>query len=73
MVGSVIYTFLNSYVTQYTVYWPLTMGIIIFLIVRFLPGGLLSVIGEKIVVSPDCREPHEAPHTTTGIDKGGNS
>jgi branched-chain amino acid transport system permease protein len=44
LVGSIIYTALNAYVTQFTSYWPLTIGLIILCVVLFLPGGLLSVI-----------------------------
>jgi branched-chain amino acid transport system permease protein len=44
LVGSIIYTALNAYVTQFTSYWPLTIGLIILGVVLFLPGGLLSVI-----------------------------
>lgn len=44
LVGSIIYTGLSSYVTRFTVYWPLTIGLVILAIVLFLPGGLLSVI-----------------------------
>jgi len=48
IVGSVIYTALNSYVTRYTVYWPLTIGLIILVIVLFFPGGILSIIDTRI-------------------------
>ena len=48
MVGSVIYTALNAYVTRYTVYWPLTIGIIILILVLFVPGGVLSVIDARV-------------------------
>ena len=44
LVGSIIYTALNAYVTQFTTYWPLTIGLIILGMVLFLPGGLLSVL-----------------------------
>jgi branched-chain amino acid transport system permease protein len=44
LVGSIIYTGLNAYVTRFTIYWPLTIGLIILAIVLFLPGGLLSVL-----------------------------
>lgn len=44
LVGSVIYTALNAYVTRYTVYWPLTIGSIILVIVLFFPGGILSIL-----------------------------
>jgi len=43
MVGSVIYTFLHAYVTIYTVYWPLTIGLVIMAIVLFAPGGVLGL------------------------------
>jgi branched-chain amino acid transport system permease protein len=44
MVGSAIYTFLHAFVTIYTVYWPLTIGIVILTIVLFAPGGVLGLI-----------------------------
>jgi branched-chain amino acid transport system permease protein len=48
MVGSVIYTALNAYVTRFTTYWPLTIGIIILVLVLFVPGGVLSVVDARI-------------------------
>lgn len=48
LVGSVIYTALNGYVTRYTVYWPLTIGLIILVIVLFFPGGILSIIEKSL-------------------------
>jgi len=49
MVGSIVYTFLHAYVTGFTVYWPLTIGIIILLIVLFAPGGLLGILDVKLM------------------------
>lgn len=49
IVGSVVYTILNAYVTRFTMYWPLTIGLIILFIVLFMPGGLLSLINKKIL------------------------
>jgi len=46
--GSIVYTFLNAYVTGFTVYWPLTIGVVILLIVIFSPGGLMGIIDAKI-------------------------
>ena len=40
IVGSVIYTMLQAVVKMYTVYWPLTIGTVILLIVLFAPGGI---------------------------------
>lgn len=48
LVGSLIYTALNAYVTRYTVYWPLTIGAIILVIVLFFPGGILSIIEGRL-------------------------
>jgi branched-chain amino acid transport system permease protein len=48
MLGSVIYTLLQAVVKMYTVYWPLTIGTIILLIVLFLPGGVLGLIEKRI-------------------------
>ncbi len=46
ILGSMIYTALNGYITLYTVYWPLTIGLIILLFVLFLPGGVLSAVDQ---------------------------
>jgi len=48
IVGSVIYTLLQAVVKMYTVYWPLTIGTIILLIVLFLPGGVLGMIEKRL-------------------------
>lgn len=48
MLGSVIYTMLQAVVKMYTVYWPLTIGTIILLIVLFAPGGILGMIDRRI-------------------------
>lgn len=48
MLGSVIYTLLQAVVKMYTVYWPLTIGTIILLIVLFAPGGLLGIVEKRI-------------------------
>jgi len=47
MIGSVIYTLLNAFVTGFTEYWPLVSGLIIILVVLLMPGGLFGVIQTK--------------------------
>ena len=47
MIGSVIYTFLMAFVTGFTEYWPLVIGMIIILVVLFMPGGVLGLATEK--------------------------
>ena len=53
MLGSVIYTMLQAVVKMYTVYWPLTIGTIILLIVLFLPGGVLGLIEKRLKARRD--------------------
>jgi branched-chain amino acid transport system permease protein len=48
MIGSVIYTFLMAFVTGFTEYWPLTIGLVITFVVLFVPGGFLGFFEEKM-------------------------
>lgn len=48
MIGSVIYTFLMAFVTGFTEYWPLIIGLVIMFVVLFVPGGVLGLVEEKI-------------------------
>jgi branched-chain amino acid transport system permease protein len=50
MVGSVVYTFLFAFVTGFTEYWPLTIGLVIIVVVLYMPGGVLGLIAEKLKV-----------------------
>lgn len=47
MVGSVIFTLLMVFVTGFSEYWPLISGLIIILVVLFLPGGVFGVAERK--------------------------
>jgi len=47
LIGSVVYTFLSAFVTGFTEYWPIIIGIIIIFIVLFLPGGILGSLQQK--------------------------
>jgi len=48
MIGSVIYTFLMAFVTGFTEYWPLIIGLVIIFVVLFVPGGVLGLYESKI-------------------------
>ena len=48
MVGSVIYTFLFAFVTGFTEYWPLTIGLVIIFVVLYMPGGVLGLAKAKL-------------------------
>jgi len=45
LVGSVIWVFLHAFVTGFTVYWSLVIGFIVFMIIFFMPGGLMGLTG----------------------------
>jgi branched-chain amino acid transport system permease protein len=47
LIGSVAYTFLSAFVTGFTEYWPLIIGIVIILIVLFMPGGITGIVLPK--------------------------
>jgi branched-chain amino acid transport system permease protein len=67
MLGSLVYTFLHAWVTSFTVYWPLTIGLVILLIVLYAPGGLLGPaeslfrLPGKTAASPDRQTTSETP------------
>jgi branched-chain amino acid transport system permease protein len=48
MLGSVIYTFLFAFVTGFTEYWPLIIGLVIVFVVLFVPGGVLGFFESRI-------------------------
>lgn len=72
MVGSIIYTALNAYVTRFTIYWPLTIGVIILVLVLFVPGGLLFLIDRRIIASHDRRHSDEDLDTVSLDGPGGD-
>jgi branched-chain amino acid transport system permease protein len=51
MIGSVIYTFLFAFVTGFTEYWPLTIGLVIVFVVLFVPGGVLGLAQSRFETS----------------------
>lgn len=44
LIGAVVWVFLDAFVSGFTVHWPLIIGIILFTIVFFVPGGLMGLI-----------------------------
>jgi len=51
-VGAFLLIFLQHWITGYTEYWPLTLGLIIVLLVLFLPSGILGTVLERVFGSP---------------------
>jgi branched-chain amino acid transport system permease protein len=67
MAGSVIYTFLMAFVTGFTEYWPLTIGLVIIFVVLYVPGGVLGLIAERVKVFRNkALEPAPDEYVDTG-------
>ena len=47
MIGAVIWTFIDVFISRMTDYWFLLMGLIIVLIVMFMRGGILGTIQQR--------------------------
>ncbi len=43
IVGAAVWVFLDAFVSGFTVHWPLIVGILVFIIVFFMPGGLMGL------------------------------
>jgi len=50
LIGSVIYTFLFAFVTGFTEYWPLTIGVVIIFVVLYMPGGVMGLAKTKLKI-----------------------
>jgi branched-chain amino acid transport system permease protein len=48
MVGSFIFVLLDTIITSFTEYILLVMGLILALVIRFMPGGILGMLQEKV-------------------------
>lgn len=51
VVGSFIYQFLDNFISGYTLYWPLVLGISIILLLLFLRGGVAGYAANRINLS----------------------
>jgi branched-chain amino acid transport system permease protein len=49
-IGAAIMVLLNTFITSYTEYWPLCLGITLILIVLFFPGGVAGLIHERYTI-----------------------
>jgi branched-chain amino acid transport system permease protein len=48
IVGAAIFTFFQFYLGKHTLYWALSMGIMILLVVRFMPGGVGGYLWQRV-------------------------
>lgn len=66
MIGAGVFTFLHAFVTKFTEYWPLTIGTVILLLVLFRPGGVLSLVPDRLWLffdAPDAGDAERAAKT----------
>ncbi|MEJ2716079.1 MAG: branched-chain amino acid ABC transporter permease [Deltaproteobacteria bacterium] len=48
LIGGLVWVFLDAFVSGYTVHWPLIIGLLVFLVVFFMPGGLMGLVASFI-------------------------
>jgi branched-chain amino acid transport system permease protein len=48
IIGAAIFTFFQFYISQITTYWALVIGIVLALVIRFLPGGIGGFIKKRM-------------------------
>jgi len=59
MLGAAVIIALRTFVSTYTVYWALVLGIIMMLVIFFLPNGILGYVEEKFkkgFIEPEIKE-----------------
>jgi branched-chain amino acid transport system permease protein len=44
LLGAIIWILLHTFVAGFTEYWPLVIGIIVFCIMFFMPGGVMGLM-----------------------------
>jgi branched-chain amino acid transport system permease protein len=44
LVGGLVWIFLDAFVSGFTIHWPLIIGLLVFLVVFFMPGGLMGLV-----------------------------
>jgi branched-chain amino acid transport system permease protein len=47
IIGAAIFTFFQFYLGKHTLYWALTTGVVILLVVRFMPGGVGGYLARR--------------------------
>jgi branched-chain amino acid transport system permease protein len=48
IIGAAIFTFFQFFIGQITIYWALVIGIVLALVIRFLPGGIGGFIQQRL-------------------------
>ncbi len=61
IVGAAIFTFFQFYVGKHTLFWALTMGVVILFVVRVMPGGVCGFVWQLVRAREAARHGHAAP------------
>lgn len=64
ILGMFVMTFFHAWVLGFTIFWAAIMGVLILVIIFFLPGGMLGFAGKKL------KERRDLEITNSGIEKG---
>jgi branched-chain amino acid transport system permease protein len=59
MLGAALIVLIRTFVSTYTVYWALVLGIIFMLVIFFLPNGVLGWIEDLFKRKPKLSEAKE--------------
>ena len=47
IIGAIIFNAIQSFILDYTYYWPFVIGLILIPIILFLPGGVVGFFAQK--------------------------
>jgi branched-chain amino acid transport system permease protein len=61
IVGAAIFTFFQFYLGKHTLFWALSMGVVILLVVRFMPGGVGGYLWQRVAAARDAAGSGHAP------------
>lgn len=59
MLGAAVIVALRTFVSTYTDYWALVLGVVMMLVIFFLPNGILGYVEEKLkkgLIEPEIKE-----------------
>jgi branched-chain amino acid transport system permease protein len=48
MLGAIVWTFLDAFVTGFTEYWPMIIGFTLLLTILYMPGGIFGLLQQKV-------------------------
>jgi branched-chain amino acid transport system permease protein len=55
IVGAAIFTFFQFYLGKHTLFWALSMGVVILFVVRFMPGGFGGFLWQRVTAARQGR------------------